>query len=118
METIDITENSVPAIYLLNIISETGQVKEIAEKSPDQKRTGKVEVCLTINGIEVSWIEFTNKRWEIREEEIERRATQKLESMISFNKLKDIMHDIENIEWKLKDSVETLIGEKIEWSNY
>lgn len=116
METLNIVDDSNASIMLLNILAEPpNDVRDFFEKKEGGGFNNTAKVQLIVNGKEISWLEFIEKRIEIREEEINKRVAQKIEKLISGERLSHFISEMKSLEYKLKDAVDKLAGEKLEW---
>lgn len=113
MERIDILEQNSTAIALLSAISND---KDLFKKMEVSR--GRVDVVLTMNGHEISFQKAIERVTEYREETINRRVAEKLESLMLGAGLKSIFDDLDSIKWQIRDKIEKMMGEKIEWSDY
>lgn len=116
-ETHDLVANNTSSIALLNILCSEGHkaVDKYVNRLPDGKPDKNVEVELWVNGKPVSWQKAMAGMLEIRKQEVDRLVGNRLANILSCDGIKQTVDQINNIKWELRNKIEQLAGEKIEW---
>jgi len=112
-ETVNICESGIAAIAILKALVNDNKIDDFF---PEQGKGGNCEVELFINGKPASWKNAITELWKAREEEVNKRVGKKLSEILSCKGIKETIDEINNIQYILRDKIEQLAGEKIEWS--
>lgn len=121
METHDITADTTPAIALMNILchKDNGDVHTMADrffsKLPNGGYDRDAKVELFVNGKPVSWENAMLDMMKIRKEEVDRIVGARVSNILSCEGIKQTIDDIDSIKWTLRQKVEELAREKIDW---
>lgn len=120
-ETLDLLAETAPSIALMNILchKDNGKSSQMCErfiqKKPDGSWDNNVKVELFVNGKPVSWENAMLDMMKIRKEEVDRIVGNRLSNILSCEGIKQTVDQINNIQWTLRQKIEELAGEKIEW---
>lgn len=119
-ETLDLVAETTPSIALMNILCHkdnggTKMFEKFIDKLPNGGWDRNAEVELLVNGKSVSWENAMLDMMKIRKEEVDRIVGGRLANILSCEGIKDTISQLDNIKWQLRDKIEQLAGEKIEW---
>lgn len=120
-ETHDIVAETTPAIALMNILShkDNGKAQTMADKFfpklPNGGWSREASVELFVNGKPVSWEGAMREMMEIRKEEVDRLVGARVSNILGCEGIRQTVDQINNIQWTLRQKIEELAGEKIEW---
>lgn len=118
---LNLLAETTPSIALMNILchKDNGESSQMCEnfikKLPDGSWDKSVEVELLVNGKPVSWEGAMLEMMEIRKEEVDRLVGNRVANILSCEGIKQTVDQIDNIKWELRNKIEQLAGEKIEW---
>ncbi len=105
------------ASIALNILCQKGH-KEIdyyVGNLPNGALNRHVEVELLVNGKSVSWEKAMADMMKIRKEEVDRLVGNRLANILSGEGIKQVVDVLDSMKWTLRQKVEEIIGENIEW---
>lgn len=120
-ETLDLLAETTPSRALMNILchKDNGKSSQMCErfiqKKPDGSWDNNVKVELFVNGKPVSWENAMLDMMKIRKEEVDRIVGNRLSNILSCEGIKQTVDQIKDIQWTLRQKIEELAGEKIEW---
>lgn len=111
-ELTNMCENTNAGIAILKILC-AKENKEVMDSLP---MIPNVEVEITVNGKPVSWKKTVAELMDIRQQELNQKVAAKLDSIISLDGVRNLLYDLETIKYSLREKIEKLAGEKIEWT--
>lgn len=113
----DLIADNTPSIALLNILCSEGykEVERYTNLLPNGRPDKNVEVELLVNGKPVSWQKAMIEMMQIRRHELDKAVGNRLTNILSCDGIKQTVAEINNIQWQLRQNIEKLAGEKIEW---
>ena len=110
-EEIDICESEIAAIALLKVLVNDNKIDDFLPCDGG----GKCEVELFVNGKKASWKGAIANLWKIRREELDKQVGNRISNILSCEGIKQTIDQINSIQWTLRQKIEELAGEKIEW---
>lgn len=116
-EKLDLVAETTASIALMNILSSKGfkEVENYANKLPEGGLDRNAEVELFVNGKSVSWEKAMADMMKIRKEEVDRIVGNRLASILFGEGIKQVVDVLDDMKWTLRQKVEEIVGEKIEW---
>jgi hypothetical protein len=116
-ESIDPLNRSAAGVMLMNAIAAAAEGTRFEEVFIDQwqrehpNEPVMVDVVLTVNGVQVPFLESVNDGWKTLEQQLDKMILEKAYELCTGAGLDSLMNEIQNAEWKIRDALSKVKGD-------